>query len=458
MRRSEKVKRFFVDTGETERVVGWSSDEGDLEAKGPFYELNEKLELSYKSVQKGAQFLVEAIRFWHNKRGFFCHDNTQGWEGEGKESKRVDLLEDEWTFSYKTPSTCGGCISGQRILDKIFGSRSRFNNLPFVVYHGDRSYSFRFDLLKHFAGFGHESTVQLIEKRKKEEARKKAEAEAERQQELRKEQNDKLAEKFSDVEISDDLRRQIVPHVDKTIVVVSKDIAIVKDSRSEWGSSGGIGYWDQIRVFCGGQSDMHEWQWRDRYSASQDRHDLRVNGIGQVEVSEGDGQITVKVELINKEYGNRSTSFAFDQPKMSVVQTLTTEEQADFTALVEEEVSRIMENLNRSWESKPEMLASVPTHSGYTSYRRPSIKQKEIRPDIGVAAFVAEEQIDHRGSDPQIRHDLYALTHDKEKAEVMTEDHGYGREGGAFLTILEIGPDRIVINTKSGKSTISLDR
>jgi hypothetical protein len=458
------IHQLFVETGETERVIGWSSVEGEIKAQGPFYELNAEFKPQFSNEQEATQYLVEAIRFWRGKTTLFCGEDTQRWEGEGKDAKRVDLPEEEWNFSYKTPSTCGRCRRAQELLDKIFGDRRKFNALPFVTYHGDRQYSFPFNLLKYFAENGYDSTVRLIEERKQEEARKKAEAEAEQQRKRREEQETKLAERLGDIVISDELRRQILPYADnKSLVIASSNVAVVLTSRSEWGSSGGIGKFDQVHVFCGSQADMKEWQWRDRYSASNDKPWLRVDAIGAVEVSEKDDKVEVKVELVNKQYGNRTVTYTFDPPKPTAVRTLSMEEQATFIAQVEKEVARVMAELNRLWECKPQMVASYPAGMTmpmgtptYVPYRQPSIKQREFHPEIGVAAFVTEEQIDHRGSDPQIRYELYVLTAGSEKAERKAEDHGYRREGGAFLTIIEVGPEHIVINTKSGKQTIML--
>ena len=256
---------------------------------------------------------------------------------------------------------------------------------------------------------------------------------------------------------NENLRRQIMPYVENdSLNIVNSDVAVVITSRSEWGSSGGIGYYDQVRVFCGSQSNMREWQWRDRYSASNDEPNLRIDSIGTVNLSEQDGRVVMEVELVNNKYGNRTTKFVFNSQKTAVMRTLSPEKQSDFSALAEREITRIMAELNQMWECKPRMVSAHPmSGDGYISYRRPSVKQKEFRPEIGVAAFVVEEQIDHRGSDPQIRHELYVVT-TGEKAECLAEDHAYNSEGGAFLTILEINLERIVINTKRGKRVIAL--
>jgi anti-sigma regulatory factor (Ser/Thr protein kinase) len=84
------------------------------------------------------------------------------------------------------------------------------------------------------------------------------------------------------------------------------------------------------------------------------------------------------------------------------------------------------------------------------------MKQSEVKAEIGVAAFITEEQIDHRVDDPQMRFEMYVVMAGDEKATCRAEDHGYVREGGAFLTILEVTADAVTINTKSGKRTITL--
>ena len=445
MKMSKKVEKFFVEM---------------TEGNETYYDLNNKLSVKCEDKQLGVQFLVEVIRFWHMKKGLFCGDgNTWDWkkDDEGKRQK-VYQPENEWSFSYKTPSDCGGCVRGQELLDKIFGSRRIFNSLPFVTFRGDRLYAFRFDLMKCYAEKGHDAVVELMEAQKQERARKKAEEEAQKQQTLHEEQKAKLRERFGDAEISDDLYVQITKYAENSsLVIVDKDTAVVTDSRSDWGSSGGIGYYDQIRVFYGQQSNMQEWQWRDRYSASKDRPSLAIHGIGKVDVAKKENMVSIEIELINNKYGNRSTTFSFKQKKLAEVPRLSVDDQAKFQAQVEKEIELVMSELNRLWECKPEMLSRVmPTSSGYTSYRQPSIKQTDFRLEIGVAVFVTEEQIDHRASDPQIRYELFVVKFGEEKVRRVTEDHGYESEGGAFLAVLDLNSEQVVVNTKSGKATILL--
>ena len=429
------VKRFFVEKKEGEDT---------------YYVLNSEISPEQGDAQKAAQFLVDVIKNWLGKTTLFCNEH---YRSDGQIQP-----EDEWGFYYKTPSSCGSCVRAQEILEKIFGSCSVFNRLPFVEFHGDRQFSFCFDLLKIFAEQGEEVVKKEIELREQKAAQKEAAEKAKLQRLLDKKRASKLTQKLDGKEISQQLQQFLLQYVDRIFVVANPDVAVVLTDRSEWGSSGGIGYYDQVRIFCHGQTDMREWQWRDRYSASNDQPQLRIHGIGKVTVTKANDKVEVKVVLVNDQYGNRSTTFTFDAPKVEKVKTLTKKDQVAFIKKAAKEKARIMADLERLWECKPKMVAAFPSATGYVPYRRPLIKQEEIRAEIGVAAFVTEEQIDHRVSDPQIRFELHVLVFGSEKAETVAEDHGYDREGGGFLTILDINQNSITINTKAGKQEVRLEK
>jgi hypothetical protein len=263
---------------------------------------------------------------------------------------------------------------------------------------------------------------------------------------------------LGDKVISDKLRHQLTSSSFRmdSLVVENADVAVAQGSRSEYGSTGGVGYFDQVRVFYGDQSKMQEWQWRDRYNARNDRHDLCVHSIGAIKVSEDDNSVSIEVELVNRDRGSRYTTFKFDKSKTQSQHILSASEQAAFQAKTKNEEERVLGDLNAMWKNKGKMLDE--RSGSYVPYRRPSIKNSECHPEIGVSAFITEEQIDHRVMDPQIRYELHVLTAGKDKVVTLAEDHGYDKgDGGAFITIVELTQDHIIINTKGGKQTIALD-
>jgi len=228
-------------------------------------------------------------------------------------------------------------------------------------------------------------------------------------------------------------------------------ITAVIDRRSEYGSSGGIGYYSQVRVSYGDQTQMQEWQWRDRYSASKDRPWMAVNEIGEIEVVEEENEVIVRVELINHKYGTRTATYKF-KPTVTAttIQTLSAEEQSEFQTKLEAEIQRIMD-----W--KQSLRDRCPRESGAGCYLPPKIKRQDNLQEVGIAAFIIESQIDYSGDDRQMRLELYVFRHGNDKAELLVEDHGYNkREGGAFLIIIDMTAEHILINTKGGKREIKL--
>lgn len=425
-------------------------------AEGEEWLINDEVNVNFRDDQKKCALLVAVIRAWGSKTSVACG---------GRFSKKTP--EDEWSFSYKWPSDCGGCVSAQRLLRKVFGSLDRFHALPFVAFEGDRVYRYRFDLLKMYAEKGEEAVKQKMIEIQEEEARLEREKERrEREKKLAKNQG-KLDEMLGGVSLSSPLRHFLLGIMAEKAIenlkVVDPDFAVAQTSRSEWGGSGGIGYYDQIRVYYHGQTSIQEWQWRDRWSASNDRPSLQVHGIGQVKLEVAkDDKVEVSVELINNKYSNRTAVYFFKKASPPAIPSLDENARRAFL----DKLCRCKDNLVREskllWRLKPQMLADysglsvIPSGSpAYVNYREPKIKQLVSRPEWGVAAFVLEEQIDHRGSDPQMRYELNLVT--PADCRQVLEDHAYEkREGSALISIIDLQPGRIEINTRSGKRVIKI--
>jgi hypothetical protein len=244
--------------------------------------------------------------------------------------------------------------------------------------------------------------------------------------------------------------------------IITPDVAVIKSSRSEWGGSGGIGYFDQVRAYFHGQTAMQEWQWRDRYSERNDRHDLCVQGFGDVTITEEDDRVSVKVVLENRSYRNRTASFYFKRVKQSAEAVLSKKQQKAFSAKFNQAKEEVLADLERLYKCKPQMLAnyagvhSIPFGSpAYVAYQVPRIKQEEVRPEFGIGAFVSIEQIDHHGKDPQLRYELYVV--DKSSSRVLLEDHSYEKEeGSALIAIIDLSRNEIVVNTRGGKRALKI--
>jgi hypothetical protein len=267
-------------------------------------------------------------------------------------------------------------------------------------------------------------------------------------------------------EVGETMRNYLASiHANKTIwvlKVIAPDIAVFRTDRSEWGGSGGIGKFHQVNVYYKGQVEMQEWQWRDRWSASNDKPWNYIGGFGEVSIEKNGEVVRAKVELPNNEYGNRTATFNFRNLEMAV-ELLTAEDQKVFAVKVEKAVENLLVEKMRLWEAKPQMMARYPAGSrmpagmpSYVGYKQPWVKEKQIFPDQGIAAFVLEEQIDHHCDVAQMRYELYVFKSKEAEMKRLYEDNAYENEGSAVISIVQLNQDAIIINCRAGKKTIKL--
>lgn len=248
-----------------------------------------------------------------------------------------------------------------------------------------------------------------------------------------------------------------------SIKVIDQNTLLVLATRSQWAGSSGIARFSQMRVYFHGQTATEEWQYRDQYNAARDNYRHRVNNIGEVEITEHADKIDLRIELVNgKKYRNFHHVFSFDSPEeVPVLETLSQEDLESFKEKVEKERTRVLAELERLWEYKPEMPADyggmtmprgTPT---YVNYQRPSVGSATVLP-TGVASFISEEQIDHRTHVRQMRYELYIMKYGDDKAQVVAEDHAYEYERGAFVSVVTLSPEEVVVNTSRGERTVNL--
>lgn len=257
-----------------------------------------------------------------------------------------------------------------------------------------------------------------------------------------------------DIQISAELKAQIDNHNRNWYVekIISPTVAIAQGRRHERGR--GTGYWDQVIVLCGSQRQMQEWRWRHPDNPNQDRYDLAVGGIGDVRVREESGKVIVEVVIQNKE-GDRVATYQFNPPDSNTPKSkeFSADQQKDFVERLEQATAHVMMEAMERWQLKHPMQnpdASTSFHVRHVSYRKPAIIQAEIRKEIGAAAFVLEEQIDHRGSDAQFRRQIYIFWDEMRKAVSRFDEHGYQSDGGVTLQIVDLDRKEVRISNKLG--------
>ncbi|MCX6797783.1 MAG: hypothetical protein NTX66_00995 [Candidatus Falkowbacteria bacterium] len=248
------------------------------------------------------------------------------------------------------------------------------------------------------------------------------------------------------------------------LAILNPDTVAIVSGRSEWGSSGGVGYYSQAVMIFQGQQETKEWCYRDRYDSRKDNWDLCIERIGQIKQEQNGGEVSFGVELLNKDK-SRWTEFKFAfKPEPTNIATLSTEDQLAFQNQIEEAIQRLLKIKEERWIGQPEMMQYseqprqlMPGESIYTKYQKPALQQKVVHEQIGIATFVLVEQIDHRVSDPQLRYELYCLKFGNKEPTLLSEDHSYDRaEGNAMISIIDLNSQELKVRTRKGVNTISL--
>lgn len=385
--------------------------------------------------------------------------------------------------SFKNPSTCGGCVNGKVNLGAIFGDK-----IPYLKYKGDRCYDVEpFNNYKNpgyseatpqgtiyhntasdieiLAAYGKEKGAQLLDninRIKDDKERIKAE------KKLYEDVVVLLGKDFKAVKDqmpeAVEFLREMNPSSLKLEAIDTKSKTLVLGgSRSEYGSSGGIGYFSRVIVWSNGQSQEKEYQWRDRWSASNDKPQYHFNNLKIKAIKKEGSTLNLDVEANpDKKYRPTVANFSFEITGVEEkLKTLSKEEQVEFKNYVEQEIEKIVTEKMKMWENKPQMPATYPAGMtmpagtpSYVSYNQPSLTNKAVSLKNGLGAFIVKEQIDHRASDPQFRYELYVTRHDK-GTNMEYEDHAYQkREGDASITGLRILKGKVVFSTREGKKEI----
>ncbi len=397
-----------------------------------------------------AQLLLEIIKYWagNDNITFFC-------EGEGAIHKfdwkkwSSNPGQDETPLGWKYPSSCSSCVKTLEILSAIFPSLD-ICRAPFTVSRGDRRYSLNLRKLIVFIEKGaqglHDEAKRLAEEKV-------------RQERLQHEQY--VNEALDSLTVSEVNRQALIAFCEgeglwSGLTVVSPDLVIAHGERHSYGGSGGVAMYSDVRVWYKGQVAHKEWQWRDSRSASNDRPNLFINGIGHVKTKTKDGNVEINIELLNRNGGNRHTTFTFTEVEAVIPVTLSVADQAAFKVAFEKETERVLGRLNKMWELKPPMTNTPSGHP--TAYYHPQIKERMVNAPQGVAAFITEEQVDHMSDQRQLSRELYVMkTADTTAKRLHQVSGSYAKGGGnVILSLIEVTSEKVVIGTLDGQQAITL--
>lgn len=331
---------------------------------------------------------------------------------------------DDKAIYFKDPSTCGGCVQGQRVMRSLFES---YSDLPYVKYQGDRQYAVDLQLAKIFVEEGKIGIEIEKEKRSLEEAIK----ELEKQESETNERKAKLIERFGKgiTKIPGFLEKLLSETQSRSsgscsIVDVKanpeKGVAAYILDEHWWSRGSGIGMASVVKVYRDGKEDSVSATYRDQYSPSKDAwskdyQEIKIQKITHAKVS-------VKA-IPPKEYSPKEFTFNLAKGKIKEKaqekQEIALDEKVKFLA-----------------EVKKEMYDVLKAHQhNHPLYQPTRIVEYKIDYGAKQAAFILFEQIDtdrctQQGEGwlgDQFRYSVWHVKGDQ-KPRQLYEDHAYFRK------------------------------
>lgn len=342
---------------------------------------------------------------------------------------------------YKSPTTCGGCHSGERHVRALDLEK-------YVKFQGDRCYHIPPEVfgkaLKALAQReGKEAQVKLEKDRKKL-------ADGIERLVARKDGQEKALKAYKHLDaagIDYELVEQEMPEFIKLIQGTGKDQASVMYATAkpeegigviltdEWAyyGSGGCEYGVGVIVFRDGEKKRHYFKWRDPYDAGRDNWSLRFEKAEIVSVT--DDAVTVK--LISKE-GQRTQTFELkkqlDKKTEDLEAKLDMRAQKAFMKKFEAKKQELLKahyKENAIMARYDDMFGFQGTFYGDASemipYRKPEIVDEFVEPEKSIGVIVLKAQIDHgSGRGKQFEWVAYQVT--GKEAKQITRDCAYELE------------------------------
>lgn len=310
-----------------------------------------------------------------------------------------------WFWYFKTPTECGGCISGRKNMEK-----ANLNHL--ATYIWDRQYQVPKDrieqaqsnFLKEF-GWNIENSTENLEKIIKIYSSKLKDCE---EKIKTKEAINKIKSTNKDIidkavlESISGLIWHIVNQPDSTKIKVdisNKVAAYIqwtsRDSKSAW-----MEYGNYVAVrYDWKRKDVHV-VYRDAYSASRDDRSLCFSKLEILKTETKDDKIYITVKASSD---TNSRTYTFDFPLAKEENSwLSKEDQEKFTQTFETKKQEILLEQIKKYESNTMPVYCLPQEMTYNNmpwwdvpYISPTISSEYMDKQIWIWVIVIYKQIDH---------------------------------------------------------------
>ncbi|MCF7834875.1 hypothetical protein K9M48_02355 [Candidatus Gracilibacteria bacterium] len=306
---------------------------------------------------------------------------------------------------YKTPTGCGGCISGRENMEKA--------NLDHLAkYIGDRQYQVpeeriqdaQSNFIKEFGG-DIENPTEALEKIIKIYSSKLKDCEEKIKYKKALDRIKMDDHNLTDKIIFDNISGFVdhIKGIDGTQniqVDIQNKVAAYIQGTSRDSKSAGMEYGNYVAVrYDGKRKDVHV-VYRDAYSSSRDDRSLCFNRLEIKNIETKDEKIFITVRASSD---TNSRTYTFDFPLAKKENSgLSKEDQEKFTETFETKKQEILLEQIKRYESNTMPVYCLPPEMTYNNmpggdvpYIRPTISSEYIDKQNGIGVIVIYKQIDH---------------------------------------------------------------
>jgi hypothetical protein len=307
-------------------------------------------------------------------------------------------------FGYhKDPSTCGGCVAGQRIAAKL-------DLKKYYDFLGDRQYKIsektKISALEKVAGINVNNELKKL-KKNPEESKKNLEKIKAEKSELAKKKSayETLKNSGMDYEEVEEKMPEFVDEIKGAgfaTADIKNNVGVILAHSSNYYGSGGCEYGVNAIVFRDGKTKEEYFKYRDAYSANKDDYRYHFDKAEIVKVTKDN--VTIKLTSNRKGPFSVQRTFDLSKSEKKLESILSKDEQEKFEAKYQETEKKLlndhylpdatMPDYIKMWGMTGTFPAGVSTGQS-VPYDKPEIVEKYVNAKAGIAALVIKSQIDH---------------------------------------------------------------
>jgi len=308
---------------------------------------------------------------------------------------------------YKNPTSCGGCQSGERLLDGL-------NLKKYAKFEGDRVYKIPKEVKEEAINALMEKTNIMKDAKKDAKEKQVQSKEIMKTVESEKKKCEEIAKKlqvygvFSKSDVKDEDIETIEEKMPSFIKAMKKknvtfatadlknNVGVMLIDESHYYGSGGCEYGVTVKVMRDGDSEQEYFKWRDAYSSGNDNKSLYFNKAKIVKITDK----SVTLELKSNTSSKTETFELAKSKSKNLTGILNEHEQEKWQTEYDQTKKNLLKQHYMSNATQADYIGTnylthgVPTTGKQVPYDQSQIVDEQVDSEKGLAAIVIKSQID----------------------------------------------------------------